>query len=245
MAIINNALNNASSTSVASSTQTFTISNSDNTSTSDAMLQISVGGSGTSGDAYNSFVVTGASTWTSGVDNSDSDNFVISANAALGTTNTFVMNTSGVNTLPLQPSFSVYPDATISNVTGGATNYVTNFNTEIFDRSGNNTSTTFTAPVTGRYCITGTITLSELTGGTGQQNMQFVTSNRNYLGAAIRTATVMDVNTALSNSMTRLIDMDAADTATMSIIVVGGAVVVDVLGGTAPIQSIRSGFLAS
>ena len=244
MATTNNALNNRSSTSVANEDKRFTISNSDNTGTSDAMLQISSGGS-SAGDAYTSMAVTGVTTWTNGVDNSDSDNFVISANASLGTTNTFVMNTAGINTLPLQPSVSAYPSGTLSNVTGASVNYVTNFNTEIFDRSSSSTTTTFTAPATGRYCIIGTITLFDVAAGSGQQNMQIVSSNRNYLGAAIRTPTVMDVTTALSNSMTRLIDMDSGDTVTMSIVVVGGTQIVDILGGTAPIQSIRSIFLAS
>lgn len=244
MATTNNSLNNQSSTAVANEDKRFTISNTDNSGTSDAMLQISNGGS-SAGDAYTSMAVTGVTTWTAGIDNSDSDNFVISANASLGTTNTFVMSTAGINTLPLQPSVSAYPSGTLSNVTGGAVNYVTSFDTEIFDRSGSSTVTTFTAPVTGRYCVTGTITLSDVASGTGQQNMQIVSSNRNYLGAAIRTATVMDVNTHLSNSMTRLIDMDVSDTVTMSIIIVGGTQIVDVLGGTAPIQSIRAIFLAS
>ncbi len=244
MASTNNSLNNQSVTGIANENKTFTVINNDTAGTSDAVVEISSGGS-SAGDASTKTIVSIGSTFSTGIDNSDNDNFVISASATLGTTNTFVLNSSGINTLPLQPSYSAYPSITLTNVTGNSVNYTTNFNTEIFDRGANSTTTTFTAPQTGRYVITAVVTLFDVGAGNGQQNMQIVSSNRNYLGAIIRTPTVMDVTTALSNSMTRLVDMDASDTVSVSIVIVGGTQVVDVLGGTAPIQSIRSAFLAT
>ncbi|MGJ0429624.1 hypothetical protein [Methylobacter sp.] len=244
MATTNNSLNNTSSTSIASTTQTFTISNSDNTGTSDAVLQLSVGGSGTSGDAYNSFVVSGANTWTSGIDNSNNDNFVISANASLGTTNTFVMTTGGSNTLPLTSAYTLYPSGTLTDVTGNGSYAPVVYDTTLFDQNSNNTTTTFTAPETGKYILCATFLYSGITAGMWSTNFQFNASNRTFIDNIQWPGKTMDVNTKLSQYHTKIIDMDAGDTVTLTSNISNGAKVVDILGGTSPMQSIKSGFLA-
>lgn len=60
--------------------------NTSNTANSDALLLATVAGT-SGGDAYSRYSVEGAGVWSLGIDNSDSDAFVVSANAALGTNN--------------------------------------------------------------------------------------------------------------------------------------------------------------
>ena len=72
------------------------IENTSNNSGADALLELHVGGT-SAGDPKISFGVEGiaAATWALGVDNSDSDKFVISANAALGTDNVLTLTDGG------------------------------------------------------------------------------------------------------------------------------------------------------
>lgn len=71
----------------------------DNTSgSSNAEFVTSVGGA-SGGDARVQFAVTGVTTFTMGIDNSDSDNFKISGSTALGTTDLFTLSPTGSVTL--------------------------------------------------------------------------------------------------------------------------------------------------
>ena len=72
--------------------------NTDNTNgASRAGVELAVGGA-SSGDPYVNFLVSGAGVYTMGIDNSVSDNFVISANAALGTSNIASWTSAGALT---------------------------------------------------------------------------------------------------------------------------------------------------
>ncbi len=72
--------------------------NSDNTNgASAAGFQAAVGG-GTAGDAYSQYAVSGVTTWTTGLDNSASDAYVIAASNALGTSNAASWSTAGALT---------------------------------------------------------------------------------------------------------------------------------------------------
>lgn len=76
---------------------TIEVTNSDNTNgASRAGLEVAVGGA-SSGDPYVSFQISGvgASTMTMGLDNSDSDKFVISNSAAVGTSNALTLTQAG------------------------------------------------------------------------------------------------------------------------------------------------------
>ncbi len=78
--------------------QNMQITNSDNTAAAgNAGLQLAVGGSTSTGDPYVSFQISGvgASTMTMGLDNSDSDRFVISNSTALGTSNALTLTQAG------------------------------------------------------------------------------------------------------------------------------------------------------
>ena len=75
------------------------ITNSDNTAASSpAGIQLAVGGSTNTGDPYTQYTVSGAQTWTTGIDNSASDAYVIAASNALGTSNAASWSTAGALT---------------------------------------------------------------------------------------------------------------------------------------------------
>jgi len=243
MASTNNALNNASSTSIASTTQTFTISNSDNTGSSAASLAISVGGGTTTGDPKIVYSVTGATNWAQGVDNSASDAYKIAVTNTLGTGDTVVISTAGAMTRPLHPAFLVYPSGTLSNVTGNSVAYTIAVNIEAFDRGSNFASNTFTAPVTGIYFLCATAMYNELTATSTSGVLSIVTTNRTYSNGIINYGAVRDVNNNLIQEAVYVCDMTAGDTATVSTTVNLGTQTVDLLGGTAPIYTQFSGFL--
>lgn len=232
MAATNNALNNASSSSVANSVQTFTVSNSDNTGTSAAKIQISVGGGTTSGDPQTSYVVTGATTWSVGSDNSVSDQFVIAASSTLGTSNAQTITTAGIVSWPLQPTFLAFLNSSDTNKTGTGTVFTLgsgNAFTEVFDIGNNfNTNGTFTAPVTGQYYFSGNVELSNNTINSGIQ-IQFVTTVRTYQNKYNRTA----ANLVNAISLGTLSDMTAGDTCTMTVAGFGEAGDTETVDGTA------------
>lgn len=79
---------------------TLTIANTSNTASAFANMQITTGGA-TAADAQTTYTVTGAASWSTGIDNSVNDDYTISASTALGTTNVMTMTTTGVVTAVL------------------------------------------------------------------------------------------------------------------------------------------------
>lgn len=132
---------------------------------------------------------------------------------------------------PLQPAFFAYAAAQVNNVTGNGTVYVlgTSALTEVFDQNGDmNTNGTFTAPVTGRYNLSAQMLMIGCTVAT-TTNIRINTSNRTYFTQYARAAGPQNI-TASECTIT---DMDAGDTATVSIQVSGEAGdTVDLSGGS-------------
>lgn len=75
------------------------ILNTTNSSSAGARLNLTAGGT-SAGDPFIYFNVTGAQDWALGLDNSDSDAFVLSASATIGTTNCFKVDATGDVTIP-------------------------------------------------------------------------------------------------------------------------------------------------
>lgn len=213
------------------------VQNSDNTSVaSSALLRIQSGGA-SSGDAVLQYGVV-ASNFVTGIDNSDSDKWKLCIGSAMGSGDAVVLTTAGEMTRPMQPAFLAYLSSTQSNVTGDATVYTVLFDVEIFDQGSDYSNPTFTAPVTGRYRFSAAVELSDMVDATFNGiTMKLVTSNRTYTLALVNDVTA-NQNTArwvMNGSV--LADMDAADTATVTIEVIGGTKTADVIGnaaGTAP-----------
>lgn len=204
--------------STAGATRTFTVTNTDNTNSASTALIKAVTGGASAGDAFYQASTT-TTTWSFGVDNSvtspAADPFVIAASSTLGTTNVLSASTGGQINLPLQSSFLAALTTTVNDVTGDSTVYTIIFDTEIFDQNNdfNLATSTFTAPVTGRY----TQSVSALlTGGTSitSGRIQVVTSNASYMNTLPLTPSV---TTSCSGLVSLLTDMDAGDTCTYTV----------------------------
>lgn len=149
------------------------------------------------------------------------------------------LDSSGRMTNASQPAFLAYNSSIRSDVTGDGTNYTLIFDTEVFDQGGvfNGTST-FTAPVTGRYYLSCTVLAQEATSAM-QATLQIVTSNRNYTFGNYANAQTGNFPMHFAT----LVDMDAADTATCVVNFAGGAKVVDIYGAVGDLRTIFSGYL--
>ena len=238
-------LNTGPSVTIGSSnsgaTNTLTVTNLSNTATSSANIVSSVGGS-TAADPTYQAAVSGVTTWTWGVDNSvtspTADPFVLAQGTALGTNNVMSVATSGEINYPLQPAFLAYQASNANNATGDGTAYTLGSTvdlTEVFDQNADfdPTTGTFTAPVTGKYQLTGNVYLGGGTAMTALQS-QIITSNRTYTNQFnIGAAAVLQIK---SHFLAALADMDAGDTAIYNISSTdSGGKVDDVTGSADPI----------
>jgi hypothetical protein len=210
-------------------TNTLTVSNSSNTASSSANIVSSVGG-GTAADPTHQSTVSGVTTWTWGIDNSVTsptvDPWVLAQGTALGTNNVMSVATSGEINYPLQPAFLATASSQ-ANVTGDGTAYTPTFVTEIFDQNNDFDGTsTFTAPVTGRYQLGVIVELTGLTASHVTGNFTIATSNRTYVISNANYANLRNGANSLTLEGYVLTDMDAADTATITVQVTSGTKVV-------------------
>ena len=118
------------------------------------------------------------------------------------------MDAAGIVTKPLQPAFSAH---VTSNVDPGSTSdYNVPYATEIFDTNAdyNNSTYTFTAPVTGRYLFSTRVQGYDVATSFSLAH-SVVTSNRTYHGGCGRFYDTDQYYTIIVS----LADMDASDTA--------------------------------
>ena len=148
-------------------------------------------------------------------------------------------STSG-NLQPLQPSFLAALSANAADQTGDGTQYTIICDNEIFDQGGNYdpTSGVFTAPVTGRYYLSGVVVVGDVAVGHTSMTLRLNTSNRTYNNQRTFTS---DTGFQPIN-IGGVFDMDAGDTASISIQVSGSTKTVDVVGSTSP-RTMLSGCL--
>ena len=146
-------------------------------------------------------------------------------------------------TTPLQPSFQAYLDSTQSNKTGDATSYAVTgaIWTEVKDTNADFTNGTFTAPVTGTYLFQAQVLFGGMGSGFSKQTIWVTTSNRPYRGWY----EVDTINTSADQgrSFCCVADMDASDTAYITVQVSGGAKTVDITGTSSAQTTNFSGFL--
>jgi hypothetical protein len=124
------------------------------------------------------------------------------------------ISANGEVTMAAQPLFLATDTGTNSNVTGSGTTFTVTFDSEIFDQNADFANPTFTAPVTGRYLISAMVHANGVTTAATRYAMTIVTSNRNYQN-------LVDFSSAFNGVLdlpyTVIADMDAADTATITI----------------------------
>ena len=113
---------------------------------------------------------------------------------------------------PTDVKFLAYPSSTASNTTGNGTAYTAVYGTEVFDTANAFSTSTFTAPETGKYLLITTVNYSGITAAADVFNVQIQTSNRNYLFVYNQ---VNGMQGALTRTISVIADMDASDTATV------------------------------
>jgi len=174
-----------------------------------------------------------------GLDDS-ADSLTIGLGSALGTTSHMIFDANGHITKPLQSAFHVINNTDLANITTNNTENTVKFDNESYDVNAdfNTTSFTFTAPVTGKYQFNVSLSVSQIDTAASQYLIRLVTSNRNY-HLAIDPEFSSDV--LFPFSISALADMDASDTATVTIAQNGGTAQTDV---RADPGSHFSGFLA-
>jgi len=175
---------------------------------------------GASGDSFVQFDINTTNEFIIGVDDDDGDAFKISVGGALGTNDAVEIDSNGILSYPLQSCFSAY-NSQLDNVTGDGTNYTLVLANERFDQNSDFDGTsTFTAPVDGKYMLGYMIYLS----GSNSTSvaMVIVTSNRSYSTRFMSSgAWPGSDQTQFTDSV--LADMDAADTSTVTFTCSGGA----------------------
>ena len=139
------------------------------------------------------------------------------------------IDANGHVTMPNQPAFFVQRSATQSNISNGGGHVTVTFDTEIFDQNADFASNTFTAPVTGRYQLNLSLRVNSLDTGANYYQVFMRTSNREIY-------VTHDPNYTADLSYHQfsfgvLADMDASDTAYVSIVQSGGTAQTDVMGG--------------
>ena len=143
---------------------------------------------------------------------------------------------AGQITKPLQPAFLVRPTSSQDNIAVGSHVTVV-FGTEVADRNADFASNTFTAPVTGLYQINATLYLENVDSASNFYQIRIVTSNRTYEAVFDpdfgQDAAYFDI------CISALADMDASDTAIVTIKQASGTAQTDVKPDSA-----FSGFLA-
>lgn len=139
---------------------------------------------------------------------------------------TIIVDDSGRMINPSQPCFQVKPGSSQLNIALGSAVTVV-LGTEVFDIGNNFTANTFTAPVTGKYLFTVTLSLENVDSAASYYQLFLITSNR--------TLTSLFSSNSFSGDLSYFVlqcavvtDMDVNDTAYIAIYQSGGAVQTDI-----------------
>jgi len=174
-----------------------------------------------------------------GLDDS-ADTLTIGKGSALGTTTAMSFDANGIITKPLQPAFLATKSGAQNNIGLNSVTQIT-FDGERFDQNGDFSSSTFTAPVTGKYQFNVVTTLANTDQDADYIEFKLVTSNVTYTNPIIDPAG-FDIDLPFFTiSTSYLVDMDANDTAKASLYQPNGAAQMDVRAG----QSFFSGYLVA
>lgn len=143
---------------------------------------------------------------------------------------TIIVSDNGEMTNPSQPAFSAKVNTAQLNETGDGTSYgITGaFWTERFDQNNDFLNGTFTAPVDGRYQLSGVFDVEGLTAAHTRGRCYVVTSNVAYEVINLNFGAIKESGNRAYLPFSILVDMDAADTAFLQVAVLNGAKTVDI-----------------
>lgn len=151
----------------------------------------------------------------------------------------------GVNTIR-KPAFLAHLASTVNNATGNANLASVTFDTEIFDTGANFASSTFTAPVTGKYRFSLSVVLTALDAVMTTQQVQLVIAGTSAKTYAKQLNSAPIAGGSISLDLSVIVPMTATDTAVVKISASGGAGnTAGILGGAAPVYTWFSGELVT
>ncbi|MDD2680294.1 MAG: hypothetical protein PHO03_05820 [Candidatus Omnitrophica bacterium] len=119
---------------------------------------------------------------------------------------------NGTLTNALLPAFLARPSAMQSDIPVNTATTVL-FGTEVFDQANNFASSTFTAPVTGRYMLSYSIYITSIDSAAAVYSVDIITSNRMYPSGYDPRGFASDLANGMTFTASVLADMDAGDTA--------------------------------
>jgi hypothetical protein len=142
-------------------------------------------------------------------------------NTTLGSdaADTLTVNAESVSQ-PNIPAFLAYNSATDTNQTGAGATVTVDFDTEVFDQSGDFSADTFTAPATGKYSLGAQVVFTAIPAGATTVVVRIVTSNRTYTAGDVFVAGTFTQKTVF---LSAIADMDSGDTASVTCTISGGA----------------------
>ena len=144
---------------------------------------------------------------------------------------TGIMNMSG------QPLVLVTRATDVNNVTGAGTNYTIVWDNEVFDQGSNMTTTTFTAPVGGKYLFELCVACMGLAANHTSGFLQIITTLKNQMGSLGNPGAIRSAGNEGQMLTTIVTNMDAGDEAYATIYIDGGSDVVDIDGSTSTYAS--------
>ena len=153
-------------------------------------------------------------------------------------TDLLIMNNQGIMTIPNQPAFLATKSSAQSNIAINSLVQIT-FDGERFDQNGDFSSSTFTAPVTGKYQFNVVTTLAELDQDSAYVEFKLETSNLTYTNPIVDPDGFDQDLPYFTISTSYLVDMDANDTAKATLYIPNGSAQTDVRAN----QSFFSGYL--
>lgn len=126
-------------------------------------------------------------------------------------------------TMPLQPCFLAHLTSRASNVTGAGAGFSTSGKTftEVYDIGSNFSNGLFTAPVTGKYILYGTLYFINTASANNQTIIYVETSNRGYNALRSHGNNIFPYQGNFSFSI--VADMDASDTFYINCNMYGGS----------------------
>lgn len=148
----------------------------------------------------------------------------------VNTTTTVIENIGPVLKNPQQPCFLALANA-VSNVTGNGTAYTVTFTTSFDQASNFSGTTTFTAPVTGRYYLTTSIQVTGLSAAMTVGELDIVTTGGTFSNINAGGLGRNNNNQATFN-MNIVCAMTAGDTAHINLQIFNGAATASVLAGS-------------
>jgi hypothetical protein len=168
-------------------------------------------------NVYVSQEVSGGNSWAFGIDNTANDSWKLSSGGIIGTSDTFVMSTTGNRTMPLQSCFLVYASS-IPNVVGNSSPYgPIVFPLVAADQGGDydNTTGIYTAPIDGKYLLSTYVDMGRsFFPSPIQVTIDIITTARTYRVASFNGGVVVNSNNQnFGMGGAVLADMSASDTA--------------------------------